>query len=144
MGLLQMSADKLFLNALKLSNYIRWGILLMYKKFLFPMLLTVALAGCGHQSSDKQGDQMDTALPVQDQITTPAPGNGIDQGQQPVNPSAEPTQPPPVTTEGTTQPAGTDTTTTTAPTPDTSTKTPTPPVTDNKDASTAGTAGTTK
>ncbi|MCZ6913713.1 MAG: hypothetical protein O7C59_03985, partial [Rickettsia endosymbiont of Ixodes persulcatus] len=66
----------------------------MYKKFLVSMLLMVALAGCGHPSSDKQGDQTDTALPVQDQITNPAPVNGADQGQQPVGPSStvEPTQ----------------------------------------------------
>ncbi|BBB15144.1 hypothetical protein RVIR1_06460 [Candidatus Rickettsiella viridis] len=66
------------------------------------MLLTVALAGCGHQSSDKQGDQMDTALPIQDQITNPAPVNGT----VPVNPTtAEPTQTPPSATTDTTQPA---------------------------------------
>jgi hypothetical protein len=61
----------------------------MYKKFLVSMLLTVALTGCGHQSSNKQGDQMDSALPIQDQITNPAPVNGA----EPANPAtAEPTQ----------------------------------------------------
>ncbi|WP_218813442.1 hypothetical protein [Rickettsiella endosymbiont of Dermanyssus gallinae] len=74
----------------------------MYKKFLVSMLLTVALAGCGHQSSDKQGDQMDTALPIQDQITNPAPVNGA----EPANPAtAEPTQTPPSAATDTTQPA---------------------------------------
>ncbi len=117
----------------------------MYKKFLVPMLLTVALAGCGHQSSDKQGDQTDTALPVQDQITNPAPttpANGLDQTQQSVNPSAEPTQPPPATTDTTQPAAGTSTTT-----PDTSTTTtPTPsPATDKGAATSTGSdAGTTK
>ena len=105
----------------------------MYKKFLVPMLLTIALAGC-HQSSDKQGDQTDTALPVQDQITNPAPanGNGLDQTQQPVNPAAEPTQPAPTT--DTAQPAATtppDTAPTTPPT--------TPPTPDQGAAPTSGT-----
>ena len=50
----------------------------MYKKFLVSLLMTLALAGCGQQSSDKQGDQMDTALPVQDQITNPAPVDNND------------------------------------------------------------------
>ncbi|MES2141883.1 MAG: hypothetical protein V4471_03220 [Pseudomonadota bacterium] len=105
----------------------------MYKKFLVSMLLTVALAGCGHQSSDKQGDQTDTALPVQDQITNPAPVNGVDQGQQPVSPSTvEPTQPAPTTPDTTTPAAGASTTTTPV-TP--STTTPTIPTPDNKDTS---------
>lgn len=74
----------------------------MYKKLWVSMLLTVALAGCGHQSSDKQGDQMDTALPIQDQITNPAPVNGA----VPANPTtAEPTTTPPSATTDTTQPA---------------------------------------
>lgn len=95
----------------------------MYKKFLVSMLLTIALAGC-HQSSDKQGDQTDTALPVQDQITNPAPANGLDHAQQPVSPSVEPTQPPPATTD-TTQPAE-GTNATTPPSSDTSTPPPLP------------------
>lgn len=121
----------------------------MYKKFLVPMLLTVALAGCGHQSSDKQTDQTDTALPVQDQITTPTPSNEVDQGQQPaVNSSAEPTQQPPAATNGNTtvqQPpaSGTDGTTP-APAAGTSSTTPStpPPTTDNKkDTSTSAGSG---
>jgi cytoskeletal protein RodZ len=73
----------------------RWGILLMYKKFLVSMLLTAALVGCNHQPSDKQGDQSDTAMPVQDQMANPANASGSDE-QIPVNPQAvEPTQTPP-------------------------------------------------
>ena len=103
--------------------FFRWGILLMYKKFLVSMLLTVALAGCGHQSSDKQGDQMDTALPIQDQITNPAPVNGA----EPANPAtAEPTQTPPSATTDGAQPAAGVTTP----------ATPTTPATD-KDAAAA-------
>ncbi|MEN9450826.1 MAG: hypothetical protein RJA83_1444 [Pseudomonadota bacterium] len=87
----------------------RWGILLMYKKFLVSMLLTAALVGCNHQPSDKQGDQSDAAMPVQDQMANPANSTGSDQ-QIPVNPSAvEPTQTPP-----------SDTTPATPATPDTS------------------------
>ncbi|MFZ0219950.1 MAG: hypothetical protein WAL30_07070 [Candidatus Aquirickettsiella sp.] len=65
----------------------------MYKKFLVSMLLTAALVGCNHQPSDKQGDQSDTAMPVQDQMATPANSSGSDEQQLPVNPQAvEPTQ----------------------------------------------------
>lgn len=75
-------------------HYFRWGILLMYKKFLVSMLLTVALVGCNHQPSDK-GDQSDTAIPVQDQMANPANSSSSDD-QMPVNPQAvEPTQTPP-------------------------------------------------
>ena len=74
----------------------RWGILLMYKKFLVSMLLTAALVGCNHQPSDKQGDQSDTAMPVQDQMANPANSSSSDDQQMPVNPQAvEPTQIPP-------------------------------------------------
>lgn len=102
----------------------------MYKKFLGSMLLMVVLAGCGHQSSDKQGDQTDTALPVQDQITNPAPINGADQGQQPVGPSStvEPTQPLPADT--TTSTSGTNPTTTTPASSDATATTPATPLTD--------------
>ncbi len=97
----------------------------MYKKFLVSMLLTVALAGCGHQSSDKQGDQMDTALPIQDQITNPAPVTT--DGSEPAKPNcptpAEPTQTPPATTDSI-QPAAPATI-------------PTSPVTDNDAAAKA-------
>lgn len=107
----------------------------MYKKFLVSMLMTVALAGCGHQSSDKQGDQTDTALPVQDQITSP-----VDQGQQPVGPATvEPTQPPPANADTTTPAAGTDSSATTPATPPPagtpSTTEPTSSSTDKKDTS---------
>lgn len=71
-------------------------ILLMCKKFLVSMLLTIALAGCGQQSSDKQtGNQTDIASPVQDQIPTPSPADGSNQDQQAGASSAEPTQTPP-------------------------------------------------
>lgn len=81
----------------------------MYKKLWVSMLLTVVLAGCGHQSSNKQGDQMDTALPIQDQITNPAPVTT--DGSEPAKPNcptpAEPTQTPPADS---TQPAASATT----------------------------------
>lgn len=67
----------------------------MYKKFLVSMLLAAALAGCNHQPSDKQGDQSDTAIPVQDQMANPVNSSGSDE-QMPVNPqTTEPTQIPP-------------------------------------------------
>ncbi|MDQ8039811.1 MAG: hypothetical protein REH83_05325 [Rickettsiella sp.] len=113
----------------------------MYKKFLVSMLLTMALAGCGHQSSDKQGDQTDTALPVQDQITNPTTTNGMEQ-EQAVGPSTvEPTQPAPATTDTTQPAAGTNTTTppTTTTNPDNSTTTLTPPVTDKNSSTDTGT-----
>ncbi len=73
----------------------------MYKKFLVSMLLTAALVGCNHQPSDKQGDQSDTAMPVQDQMANPTSSTGSDE-QMPVNPSAvEPTQTPPGMTPAT-------------------------------------------
>lgn len=73
----------------------------MYKKFLVSMLLTAALVGCNHQPSDKQGDQSDTAMPVQDQMANPANASGSDE-QIPVNPQAvEPTQTPPDATPAT-------------------------------------------
>jgi hypothetical protein len=69
----------------------------MYKKFLVSTLLTLALAGCGQQSSNEQtGDQTEAASPVQDQITTPAPTNEPEQNQQSGPSSAEPTQAPPI------------------------------------------------
>jgi cytoskeletal protein RodZ len=84
----------LFFNAF-LHYFFRWGILLMYKKFLVSMLLTAALVGCNHQPSDKQGDQSDTAMPVQDQMANPANSSSPDE-QIPVSPQAvEPTQTPP-------------------------------------------------
>lgn len=68
----------------------------MYKKFLVSMLLTAALVGCNHRPSDKQGDQADTAMPVQEQTANPVNSSGTDDGQMPVNPSAvEPAQTPP-------------------------------------------------
>lgn len=89
----QYLTDKLFF--LFLHYFIRWGIFLMYKKFLVSMLLTAALVGCNHQPSDKQGEQSDTAVPVQDQMANPANSSGSDE-QMPLNPQAiEPTQTPP-------------------------------------------------
>src|ERR1044072_8806842 len=68
----------------------------MYKKFLVSMLLTAALVGCNHQPSDKQGDQSDTAIPVQDQMANPANSSTSSDEQVPVNPQAvEPTETPP-------------------------------------------------
>lgn len=104
----------------------------MYKKFLVSMLLTAALVGCNHQPSDKQGDQSDTAMPVQDQMANPVNSSSSTE-QMPVNPSAvEPTQTPP-----------SDTTPATPATPDTSSNSGTPGTTtpaepDNKDNSAAG------
>lgn len=108
----------------------------MYKKFLVSMLLAVALTGCGHQSSDKQGDQMDTALPIQDQLTNPAPDNGVN-GTEPAKPAcptpAEPTQTTPgITTDGTHPNAGT--TTPAMPNVDNSSSAITAPASDIKDA----------
>lgn len=104
----------------------------MYKKFLVSMLLTAALVGCNHQPSDKQGDQSDTAMPVQEQMTNPASSTDSGGGQIPVNPQAvEPTQTPP-----------SDTTSATPATPDTSsnngTTTPAPSNNDNSANPTTG------
>jgi cytoskeletal protein RodZ len=113
----------------------RWGILLMYKKFLVSMLLTAALVGCNHQPSDKQGDQSDTAMPVQDQMANPANSSGSDAPMS-VSPQAvEPTQTPP-----------SDVTPATPVTPDTSsnketTNTTTPAEPANKDNSANSAAG---
>lgn len=81
----------------------------MYKKFLVSMLLTAALVGCNHQPSDKQGDQSDTAMPVQDQMVNPANSSSSDE-QIPVNPQAvEPTQTPPADNTTPAMPATPDT-----------------------------------
>lgn len=68
----------------------------MYKKFLVSMLLTAALVGCNQQPSDKQGDQSDTAMPVQDQMANPANSSSSDEQPMSVSPQAvEPSQTPP-------------------------------------------------
>lgn len=70
----------------------------MYKKFLVSMLLTVALAGCNHQPSDKQGDQSDTTMPVQDQMVNPENSSESDTPMSVSPQSMEPSQTPSDTT----------------------------------------------
>lgn len=97
----------------------------MYKKFLVSMLLTAALVGCNHQPSDKQEDQTDTTMPVQDQMVNPVNSSSSDE-PIPVSPQAvEPNQIPPSDA-----------------TPSTSTTTPTEPA--QKDNSANSTTGGTK
>ena len=66
----------------------------MYKKFLVLTLLTIALAGCGHPSSDKQSDdqQVDDTLAAQSQAVNPASVMNEDRTTKINPPVAEVTQ----------------------------------------------------